>query len=217
MSDRHPSLQGLRNDYIDAKPVSVEWTFSEYDEGGCAELVYPDCSKLAETPQELSDILSDFSSDVPPRDEFDSEDLWQEALEEHVGDFGPEEIGIVPMMNYAYPIGEDRVNASEAQALLFQRCVCAVNLNGSLHLALTGGGMDLSWPICAAYVTLGYLPPVHFAARLPRMAGGSGCDVLTARAAVLSCEIAQTWAENAHTDAQRVLEWLQAEKVEVPS
>jgi hypothetical protein len=43
-----------------------------------------------------------------------------------------------PMMNYFYPLGNE------------------------WGLALTGGGMDLSWQICEAYIRLGYLPPLHF-------------------------------------------------------
>ncbi|MDH5523044.1 MAG: hypothetical protein OEY01_03440 [Desulfobulbaceae bacterium] len=37
-------------------------------------------------------------------------------------------------------------------------------------MALAAGGMDLSWDICEAYISLGYYPPAHYC-DLPRMAG----------------------------------------------
>lgn len=71
-----------------------------------------------------------------------------------------------PAMNYAYPLPcappddwKTRVN----------NCTC-VQIGDEYYLALTGGGMDLSWEICASYVALGHYPPAHFA-RLPTMAG----------------------------------------------
>ncbi len=45
-----------------------------------------------------------------------------------------------------------------------------LSADGETGLALTGGGMDLSWEICMAYMVLGYLPPLHYA-DLPDMAG----------------------------------------------
>ena len=45
-----------------------------------------------------------------------------------------------------------------------------VEMNGDYYLALTAGGMDCSWEICAAYIRLGFCPPFHFCASLPRMA-----------------------------------------------
>jgi hypothetical protein len=49
--------------------------------------------------------------------------------------------------------------------------LCVIKLrDGQTGLALTGGGMDLSWEICEAFVKLGFYPPAHFA-RLPKMAG----------------------------------------------
>lgn len=72
-----------------------------------------------------------------------------------------------PMMNYWYPIGDDLEPLSAAVALPGPLCV--VEVDGEWGLALTGGGMDLSWEICAAFIALGYLPPAHFA-DLPEMA-----------------------------------------------
>ena len=82
-----------------------------------------------------------------------------------------------PMMNYWYPVdawqiesGSGMGGADRAAMAVADLPVCIVQVNGQYGLALTGGGMDLSWEICEAYTRLGLLPPVHFC-KLPRMAG----------------------------------------------
>jgi len=86
-----------------------------------------------------------------------------------------------PMMNYFYPIpdfGEYGPGSDKAARLLDEAHValCLIRLNGGEYnedewgLALTGGGMDLSWQICEAFIVLGYLPPL-FACELPDFAG----------------------------------------------
>lgn len=81
-----------------------------------------------------------------------------------------------PMMNYFYPL-PDFDGSHNSALVLADLPLCLVSLrdDGSQGeeqwgLALTGGGMDLSWEICAAYIALGYFPPVHFC-DLPQMAG----------------------------------------------
>jgi hypothetical protein len=74
-----------------------------------------------------------------------------------------------PMMNYFYPC-PFRGSLEAAATAIGETCLCIVELDdGTRGLALTGGGMDLSWQIARAYVSLGFLPPAHI--RLPRMAG----------------------------------------------
>ncbi|MFA5186593.1 MAG: hypothetical protein WC551_08975 [Patescibacteria group bacterium] len=74
-----------------------------------------------------------------------------------------------PMMNYFYPV-PFLGSCEDAAKALGQTCVCVVELSdGTRGLALTGGGMDLSWEIARAHVSLGFLPPAWL--RLPRMAG----------------------------------------------
>ena len=76
-----------------------------------------------------------------------------------------------PMMNYAYPIEVQRIgDPSDAALAIAHLPLCVVEIPAGTHLALTGGGMDLSWQICEAYMCLGYLPPTYFS-RLPAMAG----------------------------------------------
>lgn len=84
-----------------------------------------------------------------------------------------------PMMNYYYelphfagndmlPSGGDIELAAKA---LENHPLCLVEFDdGTVALALTGGGMDLTWEICGAFIALGYSPPLHFC-DLPRMAG----------------------------------------------
>jgi len=73
-----------------------------------------------------------------------------------------------PMMNYWYPIEIDDVE--DAARKLIHLPLCVVKVGDETGLALTGGGMNLAWEICEAFITLGYLPPTHFC-DLPGMAG----------------------------------------------
>ena len=87
-----------------------------------------------------------------------------------------------PMMNYYYPLPSHKSFDVEDAAKLDGLCLCIVNFSDSNYrsdviddrpdfaLALTGGGMDLSWDIAEAHMRLGLLPPLHVC-RLPRYAG----------------------------------------------
>jgi hypothetical protein len=106
-----------------------------------------------------------------------------------------------PMMNYFYPLPNEAryggaLDKYDAQAII-NLPLCIVNLveEGETGLALTGGGMDLSWEICEAYIRLGYLPPLHFC-ELPRMAGRgtSARDRTIIRACKRSCAVSIGWA-----------------------
>jgi hypothetical protein len=114
-----------------------------------------------------------------------------------------------PMMSYWYPFelpGEPEACA----AVLVGLPLCVVEVDGVAGLALTGGGMDLSWEICEAFIRLGSLPPFHFAdLSRSRMCGrgdltGGGEDLpysaipdrdrVIITAAVRSCAVLATWA-----------------------
>ena len=84
-----------------------------------------------------------------------------------------------PMMNFAYELEalapyRQRRGPAEAAALLAGLPLCLVETSAlagdGYFLALTGGGMDLTWEIVEAYVRLGFAPPTEHAS-LPRMAG----------------------------------------------
>ncbi len=82
--------------------------------------------------------------------------------------------GWLPMMNYYYPL-PDNVDTSKAREALQGLPLTLVYFNETENdesfyaLALTGGGMDLSWEICEAFIRLGYYPPLQYCG-LPRMA-----------------------------------------------
>jgi hypothetical protein len=76
-----------------------------------------------------------------------------------------------PMMNYYYPVDSYGFDPHEAARALAHLPLCVVEIDGDKYgLALSGGGMDLSWEICEAFMRIGSLPPVHFC-ELPAMAG----------------------------------------------
>jgi hypothetical protein len=75
-----------------------------------------------------------------------------------------------PMMNYFYPVSDyTRGGMEDWAATIADLPLCVVELDGERGLALTGGGMDLSWEIAEAYVRLGYYPPSWL--ELPAMSG----------------------------------------------
>lgn len=76
-----------------------------------------------------------------------------------------------PMMNYYYPL--HRELDEEEIANLVNLPLVYVEIDESPGLALSGGGMDLSWEICEAFIRLGFLPPANFAS-LPAMSGRGG-------------------------------------------
>jgi hypothetical protein len=116
-----------------------------------------------------------------------------------------------PMMNYHYPLPETHMGGFEMADAIRDLPLCVVNWmnEDGYSLALTGGGMDLSWQICEAFMRLGFLPPVHFA-DLPGMAGtGDRPDERkVVKACVRSLEewavISNRRADNYHEDAQRL-------------
>ena len=83
-----------------------------------------------------------------------------------------------PMMNYYYllPYYEGDPGADQARLYQSSANVVLVKITGVdddedvYALALSGGGMDLSWDICHAYILLGYAPPIQFC-DLPDFAG----------------------------------------------
>lgn len=102
-----------------------------------------------------------------------TEEVFAELMEVEPYQYGAEG----PMMNYWYPIEETREYGRFAHntfdpvaaAAKLDGPLCLVLVDDEYGLALTGGGMDLSWEICDAFVQLGKCPPLHFL-DLPHMA-----------------------------------------------
>jgi hypothetical protein len=103
---------------------------------------------------------------------------WDIAIEQTDEEQENEEYA--PMMNYLYPLPNDFERdmqnmfgeswRSRIKKVLENTTIVYFEESGEYFMALTGGGMDLSWEICESYVGLGYLPPLHFC-DLPNMAG----------------------------------------------
>jgi len=75
-----------------------------------------------------------------------------------------------PMMNYMYPINIEGGDEAALKIAGLPLCVVLFEEDEEYFLALTGGGMNLKWEICEAYMRLGFLPPLHFC-NLPEYAG----------------------------------------------
>jgi hypothetical protein len=152
------SIKDLSCAAIEVKPMDYDWS-EGYGERW--ELVYPDVSDWsdAECRRWLRDNSNSHASD-------------ENGLQETVAQFMQDDpSGFEPVMSYAYPLPEYHGDLGKDQAKLDKACACVlVTIDNEAYLALAGGGMDLSWDICEAYMLLGYLPPVHFC-RLPRFGG----------------------------------------------
>lgn len=80
-----------------------------------------------------------------------------------------------PSMNYWYPIIGYKLSVQD-MGRISHLPLCIVEVDGTWGLALTGGGMDFSWEICEAFISIGMLPPIHFA-DLPAIAGRGFSDM----------------------------------------
>lgn len=76
----------------------------------------------------------------------------------------------VPVMNLAWIVPGQWVDAYEINYRLaplpIACCAFEDEETNEVHIGLTGGGMDMSWHIAAAFMVAGYLPPA-MATRLP--------------------------------------------------
>lgn len=140
----------LRNDTINAVPVEIDWRerlgedcegWQSYDTCECSE-----CGKL---------VVGSWGE----QSHCDAED---ESNCEGYLNFSE------PMMSYYYPLPHADLKPEDAKKIDGPLVLVQFE-DGSWALALSGGGMDLSWEICKAHIDLGYLPPIHFSA-LPEMA-----------------------------------------------
>lgn len=176
----------LRNDTIDVKPVDFNFgegyteTWEYLESCEC-----PECGAI-----------------VTGRDECPNEECDCEyAGESNEG----------PMMNYYYPLPKLYKPTEDDAEKLVNLPLCLVIFldDDTWALALTGGGMDLSWEICAGFIALGFLPPVHFS-RLPNMAGMKATErnMEIVAACKRSAEIEINWANSTIRDLENTEEYL---------
>lgn len=185
------AIADLSSEMIESKPVEYDWGEEGWEWG----VVYPDFSDW--TIQDCVDVADEHGWDIAEVVDAGAGAVnWQGLLRAHISnepDFG------CPMMNYYYPL-PDTLDTEKAQALLLNTCLVVVMVRVDTDadefpaMALTGDGMDLTWEICEAYITLGFLPPVHFCG-LVRMAGrgASERDKGTIAACRRSLEVIGHW------------------------
>jgi len=194
-------IEKLDTACIESQTRTVDWReegWSGYDDAGRWEIVYPE--------REECGYAYDESLHGEATDEGDActscdGSGWMSADQAQESD--PD--WRAPMMNYAYPLDPNRAyDADDAEAV--SGCLTIVRdvVEDRCYLALTGGGMDLSWEIARAHMDLGHLPPAWI--RLPDMAGRgeSDRDKELARAVVMSCETVADWAKGRADRARRV-------------
>ncbi len=137
------AIKELYTGYIDCEPRSIDWSDALGEDcDGWQSYECHECSGCGK------DVVVNHSGDCP-------------NCETPTYTDGP-------VMNYWYPIRID--DCAEAARTIKHLPLCVVEFkDGQTGFALTGGGMDLSWEICEAFMRLGYLPPVYF--ELPMMCG----------------------------------------------
>ena len=130
----------------------------------------------------------------------------------------------MPMMNYIYPLPDSFAEDMEKRFgkdwpkkiknSLDVTTIVEIGRTGQKYyddseyfMALTGGGMDLSWEICESYMNIGYYPPAHFC-NLPIMAGRGEDkkDKETIAACMKSLELQTGWRSSAKSNLQRMLD-----------
>lgn len=154
MESLNPTVAALYGDHVDVKPRTVDWREeakrgTDSDDPGFRWSQTVECPKCERQIATVNGALVDHN--VAFDDEHDPCSCSGDSVDSDEG----------PMMNCFYPC--DFHALEDAGAALAGLPLCAVEMyDGEKGLALTGGGMDLSWEICEAYIRLGHLPPVHF-------------------------------------------------------
>lgn len=155
---------------------------------------YLDNEGAEDVPAEYGRFYDDLvaTEDLDPEDAGDNEYArgeWHDAIMNAAAGHwqGGDGYGdIEPATCWGWPVST-RQNPGELQMalILAHLPVCVVSTDDGLALALTGGGMDLTWELCEAYMIAGQLPPATLAARLPHM-GGRGVSE-SDRAIIAAC------------------------------
>lgn len=142
-----PAIRSLSVACLESTPVSYNWTEHAYAEAweSFEAAKCDECGKIVFGSSGTEDRHRDLDS------------LVECDANVHLGDG--------PMMSYYYPVPDHRSMSIEdmAKAIIhLPLCIVHFPAEEKLALALTGGGMDLSWEICEAHMRIGFLPPLHF-------------------------------------------------------
>ena len=195
-----PSVEDMSGDAVAETPEDRDWS-----EGYSETWDYVAASRCEECGEIVMGVREgDYPThaeavrDNPPPDA--DEDAPECTCEGNVSGASP------PMMSYLYRL--PRVHDAEAAARAIVDLPLCIVTDGEgeiAGMALTGGGMDLSWEICEAYMRLGSLPPTHF--RLPAMCGRgvSPKDRWIAEGCKRSIKVQIGWFEHGKEDIDRAL------------
>ena len=185
------SVADLDARYTDATVGNFDfWDSSQAMTGGGEprwELITPDFHDMLDSdnddPETMAQAVAycedrqiEVDPDYPQGAADEGQDAWREGND--------------PMMRHTYPV--QSVTAEEAYAIGSHLSIAVIEIDGDQVFVLTGCGMDMGWDICAAYVLAGFLPPLRFAADLPRFAGqedGDGWHAVILRAALRGATI----------------------------
>jgi hypothetical protein len=116
-------------------------------------------------------------------------EAWQDAFDDYVGRNSER---FAPLMNYLWPLPDyDRTPQVDQIELDLAGIACVlVEVGAAYHLALAGGGMDLSDHLARAYILLGYLPPFDIRIDPDR------APAVVVEACYRTCEVLRAWVEH---------------------
>ena len=180
-------VEGLSCEHLNAVPIYKDWTEALGENlDGYTYAETSECSKCGKVVVMVNQFSECRHSDIDNKSKCNGY-LHSEG----------------PMMNYFYPC-DWRGSIEDAARKISDLPVCAIETSDGTGLALTGGGMDLSWGICEAFIALGFLPPVHFCGSLPNMSGKNLKDEGTCK--VLAAARRAFWiiSERAKRDCERI-------------
>jgi hypothetical protein len=173
-----PPVEELYADSVNVQPVNRDWSAGYAEQWDWIRV--PRCSVCgAACAEDDTEIATDVGGRITV-----GRDCCPDPTCARFGEEAVQWEDNGPMMDYSYELPAKcrgtrepwtRADASKIAHLP----LVIVYFNGDpadAALALSGGGMDLSWEICQAFMRLGFLPPAHFAS-LPKMAGMPETDV----------------------------------------
>ena len=215
------NIEELSGAFIDARPIPFDFFGSGY--GETWEVVYPNVEKWS--IEHVRKGLSEFGmEDDLYRLHRALKEYWEdphcstledtlEQCRQNLFDRLIDSDNFTPIMDYLYPI--ELQDPEEAQSILYHAVIPVVVVHAYMehedewkyYLALSGGGMDLRWEICEAYIRLGYLPPVYFC-DLPPIAGRgkSEADQKIIQACLKSIELNRHHLQWTEQNLKKILE-----------
>jgi hypothetical protein len=194
-TDNKTIATGLRNCSVSSEARRVDWS-EALDENleGWQAFEIEECEECERSFLAQSNCGQDEHRYVEPEITVKDEDGDEEEVDNEC--MGTVNYFEGPMMNYFHPCELRDLSNEEAAEAIAHLPLCVVEFaDGERGFALTGGGMDLSWEICDAYISCGYLPPFA-SCDLPDMSGKEKHPrtQLILEACQRSAEILEGWA-----------------------